>query len=123
MTVFVAGGQEMLRQAVNNFLEKSLGVSPYLSHPLWQSTGYMISILKKQKAESRNLETGPALAAARRSRNEAGQTDRKIAGQKNGVPVYLYVRHFSVSSSSIRFPRSLRAISTIAVQRIQKTQS
>ena len=27
---------------------------------------------------------------ARPSRNEAGTTDRKIAGQKNGMPVYLY---------------------------------
>jgi hypothetical protein len=49
---------------------------------------------------------------ARRSRNEAGKTDRKIDGQKNGIPVYLSVPYSSVS----RFPRSLRAISTIAVQ-------
>jgi hypothetical protein len=58
---------------------------------------------------------------ARQSRNEAGTTDRKIAGQKNGMPVYLYVPHFSVSRYSIGFPRSLRAISTIAVQRPAET--
>jgi hypothetical protein len=46
---------------------------------------------------------------AAKERNEAGTTDRKIAGQKNGMPAYLYVPHFSVSRSSIRFPRSLRA--------------
>ena len=57
--------------------------------------------------------------AARQSRNEAGTTDRKIAGQKNGMPAYLSVPYFSVSRSSIRFPRSLRTISTIAVQRGQ----
>jgi hypothetical protein len=50
--------------------------------------------------------------AARRSRNEGGKTDRKIEGQKNGIPVYLSVPYFSVS----RFTRSLRTISTIAVQ-------
>jgi hypothetical protein len=59
------------------------------------------------------------MSAARQSRNEAGTTDRKIAGQKNGMPVYLSVPYFSVSRSSIRFPRSLRTISTIAVQRGQ----
>jgi hypothetical protein len=32
------------------------------------------------------------------------------------MPVYLYVPHFSVSRSSIGFPRSLRAIATMAVQ-------
>jgi hypothetical protein len=53
---------------------------------------------------------------ARQSRNDAGTTDRKIAGQKNGMPVYLCVPHLSVSRSAIRFPRSLRAILTIAVQ-------
>lgn len=31
MIFFVAGGQEMLRQAVNNFFEKSMGVPLYLT--------------------------------------------------------------------------------------------
>jgi hypothetical protein len=38
-------------------------------------------------------------AASRQSRNEAGKTDRKIGGQKNGIPVYLSVSHVSVSRS------------------------
>ena len=49
MPFFAAGGQEMLRQAVNNFFEKSLGVPLDLTHPLWQKTGDMSSIRQKQK--------------------------------------------------------------------------
>jgi hypothetical protein len=38
---------------------------------------------------------------ARQSCNEAGKTDRKIRGQKNGMPVYLFVPHLSVSKWSV----------------------
>ena len=53
----------MLRLAVNNFFEKSLGVSLYLTHLFWQNTGYMISIRQKQNVETRNLETVAGLIA------------------------------------------------------------
>ena len=65
----------------------------------------------RKKSEIRRRES--TRTAARRSRNETGRTDRKIEGQKNGAPAYLFVPHLYVSSSSARFPRSLRAISTI----------
>jgi hypothetical protein len=84
--------------------------------PVAQILGYLRSSrrLRRFNAETQRVP-------ARQSRNEAGTTDRKIAGQKNGMPVYLYVPHFSVSRYSIGFPRSLRVISTIAVQRPAET--
>jgi hypothetical protein len=56
------------------------------------------------------------------SSNEAGRTDRKTGGQKNGIPVYFSVPHFSVSRSSVGVPRSLRSITTVAVQYKEHTE-
>ena len=90
--------------------------SPVSTPGPWPKSAKSINAVTMQLNRA-PLNRRDAKIPARQSRNEAGTTDRKIAGQKNGMPVYLYAPHFSVSRYSIGFPRSLRAISTIAVQR------